>query len=408
MIVCSIDLIDGKAVQLERGERLVLQRDDVVALARHFARLGEIAVIDIDAARGTGTNRALIERLCRVARVRVGGGVRDREAAIRYLRAGAERVIVGTAATPDLLGALPRERTIVALDARGERVVTDGWRVATTDSPIERARRLARYCGGFLFTDVEREGMLGGADIERARALRAEVEGSLTLAGGIRDIDEICALDRLGIDAQVGMAIYTGRIDPCEAYVSGIDFERGNGLVPTVVCDADSGRVRMLAYSSRESLRLALREGAGIYWSRSRGTLWRKGEHSGSTQRLVRVTADCDRDALVFSVVQEGATCHSGAQRCFPDATFTWQDLVARIDRRAGADDAGSYTRRLFASPALLDAKLREEIDEVTCAPDRDNLAWECADVLYFLSVKMRTAGIAIEDVMAQLASRAV
>src|SRR5271168_3140845 len=135
MIVCSIDLIGGKAVQLERGERLVLERDDVLALAERFGRLGEVAVIDLDAALQSGDNCELIESLCRIAHVRVGGGIRDVERARRYLRAGAQRVIIGTAADPELLRQLPRERTMVAIDSRNGHVTTNGWREVTTESP---------------------------------------------------------------------------------------------------------------------------------------------------------------------------------------------------------------------------------------------------------------------------------
>jgi len=408
MIVCSIDLMGGKAVQLERGERLVLEREDVFALAERFGRVGEVAVIDLDAALGRGDNRELVRSLCRVAPVRAGGGIRNIEAARAYLRAGAERVILGTAATPELLASLPRERTMVALDARAGIVRTNGWRTSADETPVARAERLAPYCGSFLYTDVEREGMLGGIDVDRVRALAEDVGGRLTYAGGVATVDEIVALDAIGVDAQVGMALYTGRVNEVDAVLATLDWSRAGGLLPTIVCDARGGRVRMLAYSTRESLALALREGAGIFWSRSRAQIWRKGETSGACQRLVRVATDCDRDALIFYVEQEGPTCHTGLARCFDGASFEWEDLIARIDRRIEGGSAASYTRRLTNEPRLLDAKLREEIDEVIAAPDSDNLAWECADVLYFLSVKMRAAGIRIEDVMAQLAARAV
>jgi phosphoribosyl-ATP pyrophosphohydrolase/phosphoribosyl-AMP cyclohydrolase len=408
VIVCSIDLMDGKAVQLQRGERLVLERDDVLDLARRFGRLGEVAVIDLDAALGRGENRALIERLCATAPCRVGGGIRDAESARRWLRAGARRVILGTAASESLLRQLPRDRTIVAIDARDDRVTTRGWRAIEEESPVARARRLRAHCGGFLFTDVENEGMLGGIDIPRAVALREAVDAPLIFAGGITSSREICALDAAGIDAQVGMAIYTGALDPVEAFVDVLNFDRGGGLLPTIVCDARGASPRMLAYSSRDSLRAALREGNGIYWSRSRNAFWRKGETSGCTQRLVRAQPDCDRDAVLFFVEQQGATCHTGAARCFDDLTYSWQALNSRIDERLSVADAHSYTCRLAGDPALLNEKIAEEAQEVVTARTREELAWECADLLYFLSVKMRAAGIAIEDVMHQLAARAV
>ena len=408
VIVCSIDLMNGRAVQLQRGERFVLEREDVVELAERFGQLGEVAVIDLDAALGHGSNRELIERLCRIAPCRVGGGIREPEDALRYLRAGAARVIIGTAANESLLTRLPKERTIVAIDARGDRVTTNGWTSVEDETPVQRAQRLAQYCGGFLFTDVMREGMMEGFDMNRVRELRDAVRGSLTVAGGITTAEEVASLDRLGVDAQVGMAVYTGRLDPAAAFLATLDFDKGGGLIPTIVCDATDERVRMLAYSTRESLAVALREGRGAYWSRSRQEIWRKGERSGATQRLRRVSVDCDRDALVFFVDQSLATCHTGDATCFNGAHFRWSDLLARIDDRIASGSVLSYTRRVAGDSNLLNAKLREEVEEVIQAPTAENLAWECADLLYFLSVKMRAAGLRIDDVMAQLAARAV
>jgi phosphoribosyl-AMP cyclohydrolase / phosphoribosyl-ATP pyrophosphohydrolase len=408
VIVASIDLRGGKAVQLQQGQYPVLEREDVIELATRFGRLGEIAVIDLDAAFGEGENTALILELCRIARCRVGGGIRDVERAKRFLRGGAASIIIGTAASETFLRQLPRERVLVALDARGGKVAVDGWRRTTAETPVERARRFKSYCRGFLYTDIEREGMLGGVDLTAATQLRERIEGTLTFAGGVSNADEIVALDRLDIDAQVGMALYTGQIDPVEAVVSTVDFARGNGLVPTVVCDAQDRSVRMLAYSNAASLAAALREGIGIYWSRRRNEIWRKGETSGSTQRLVRTEIDCDRDALIFYVEQTGSTCHTGAERCFGTPAFSWTTLLSRIEARARSGDEGSYTRKLLADPELLRAKLLEESEEVADAVTRDDVAWECADLLYFLSVRMQQAGIRIDDVMAQLAARAL
>jgi phosphoribosyl-ATP pyrophosphohydrolase len=186
-----------------------------------------------------------------------------------------------------------------------------------------------------------------------------------------------------------------------------IDFEKGGGLVPTVVCDAFDGQPRMLAYSSRESFELAIRERAGVYWSRSRGRLWRKGEESGATQRLIRVGSDCDRDTLLFYVEQTGPTCHLGTDRCFDKRPFTWETLAARVAGRAAAPSGSSYTSKLLAEPALLREKIVEEAVEVTEARSTADVAWECADLLYFMTVKMHDAGVSIADVMSQLAERA-
>lgn len=187
-----------------------------------------------------------------------------------------------------------------------------------------------------------------------------------------------------------------------------IDFEKCGGVVPTIVCSVEDGMPRMLAYSTRESLTIAQREKAGVYWSRSRQQLWRKGESSGNTQRLVSVAIDCDRDALIFYVEQEGAICHLGHESCFAGGKpFSWATLAARIAQRARMESWDkSYTRQLLADPDLLEAKLREEAQELIEAETPDETAWECADLLYFMTVKMQSAGVSIADVMRQLESR--
>jgi phosphoribosyl-ATP pyrophosphohydrolase len=187
-----------------------------------------------------------------------------------------------------------------------------------------------------------------------------------------------------------------------------VDFAKSGGLVPTIVCDAGSGQPRMLAYSTRESLASALQQEAGIYWSRSRECLWRKGETSGNTQRLISVVPDCDRDALIFFVEQSGPSCHLGAQSCFDgDVPFTWATLVERLRRRAVTGDALSYTQRLLSDDSLLAEKLAEEAAELAEAQSRSAVVWECADLLYFMTVKMQRAGIGIADVMDELKRRA-
>ncbi|MFN8608810.1 MAG: HisA/HisF-related TIM barrel protein [Vulcanimicrobiota bacterium] len=260
MLICSIDLIGGQAVQLRQGKQHVLTSPtDPLELAREFNRYGEVAVIDLDAAMGKGDNLELIRRICQVAQVRVGGGIRDKARAEELLRAGARQLIVGTAATPELLSQLPAERVMVALDQVGGKVVDHGWTQSTGESVLDRARRLAPHCGSFLCTFVEDEGGMQGMDLERVRSLAAELPHPVTVAGGVARGQEIAAISRLGLDVQVGMALYTGAIKPAEVIVESLDFDKME-LLPTIVQDP-AGQVLMLAYSSRESLRRALSEG---------------------------------------------------------------------------------------------------------------------------------------------------
>ena len=231
MLIPSIDLMAGQAVQLIGGDTKALDAGDPTPLAERFGRVGEVAVIDLDAALGKGSNAATIERLVRTTRCRVGGGVRSAEAAVRWLDLGARRVILGTAAKPEVLRQLPRERVIAALDARHGEVVVEGWTKGTGAGVLELVAELRDLVGGFLVTFVEREGRLGGTDLDVAKAI-VEAAGAarVTIAGGVTTAEEIRALDELGADAQVGMAIYTGRLDLAAAFAAPLGSDRPDGL----------------------------------------------------------------------------------------------------------------------------------------------------------------------------------
>lgn len=409
MIVSSIDIRNGKAVQLRQGKEFVLESPrDPIELAREFNRCGEVAVIDLDAAMGTGSNKELIQQICRVADVRVGGGIRDAELGREYLRAGAKSLIIGTRATSEFLSQFPAERVIVALDNVGGRVVDKGWTADTGESVFKRAERLEPYCGGYLVTFVESEGGLGGLPEDTVRTVLSRLNKPVTIAGGVASTDEVTRFSALGADVQVGMAIYKGLIDPVDAVVDSINFD-ARGLVPTIVQDL-SGQVLMLAYSSAASLTLALREGQGIYFSRSRQEIWRKGATSGNGQRLVSCRADCDRDSLLFKVEQTKAACHNQTYSCFGGATaareFSLARLFAVLQERKQEMKEGSYTRTLFASRRKLLKKLAEEAYEVCSFDSRANLRWEIADLLYFTSVLAVDEGLSWAEIESELAGR--
>ena len=404
MIIPSIDLMGGRAVQLRQGSTLEIDAGDPRPLAERFAVAGEVAVIDLDAALGRGDNAALIRELLPLAPCRVGGGIRSREAALDWLDAGARRVILGTAAHPEVLDGLPAERVIAALDARDGEVVVEGWQRGTGRGVIGRMEELAGLADGYLVTFVEVEGTLGGIPLDRVSAL-VDAAGSarVTVAGGVREVSEIAALDRMGADAQVGMAIYSGRMDLADAIAAPLRSDRADGLWATLVEDT-AGRALGLAWSNAESLRTAVSERRGVYQSRSRG-LWRKGETSGATQELVRVAADCDRDTLRFTVRQHGAGfCHTGAPTCFDDAP----DLETRLRERLADPEPGSLTARLAGDPELLRGKLVEEAHELAEAGSKDDAVAEFADLYYFALTRLVKAGGTLEDVRLELERRAL
>lgn len=209
--------MDGKVVQLVQGRDKALEGDAPLAMVEKFAAFPEIQVIDLDAAMGRGENTGLVELLASRAKCRIGGGVRTAERARKLVDQGAHRVIVGTAAfTPaieEIAAAVTPERVFIALDSKHGKIVVKGWQEATEFTAEEVIGRLEPFCSGFLCTYVDKEGMMQGTDLDWFRRLRAATSHEITAAGGITTIEDIRALKAMNIDAALGMAIYTGRLD---------------------------------------------------------------------------------------------------------------------------------------------------------------------------------------------------
>ena len=425
MIIPSIDLMGGRAVQLRRGRELVLEGGDPFERLEEFSVAGEVAIVDLDAALGRGSNAEVARALVKQAPCRVGGGIRDLETALDWLDSGATRIVIGTAASVEFCSQLPPERVVAAVDADRGTVVVEGWRTETAFPVLDRIGELAPVVGGFLLTQVEHEGGMAGFDWELVeRAVEAAGAARVTAAGGITTLEEVAALDRLGADAQVGMALYSGRMSLGGAVAAPLAKGIEGRLWPTVVCD-ESGAALGLVWSTRESLEAAVSERRGIYWSRSRGELWRKGETSGATQELLRVDLDCDRDALRFTVRQHGSGfCHTQERACWPER-FSLASLARVIERRRdealgrgkdpgagqteGPPEAGgpsSGTLRLLSDPALLRSKLLEEAGELAEAEGKEGATHEAADLLYFALVAALGQGARIEDIQAELEGR--
>ncbi len=193
-----------------------------------------------------------------------------------------------------------------------------------------------------------------------------------------------------------------------------------NGLIPAVVVDFFTKKVLTVAYMNKESLEITLNEGKTCFFSRSRQKLWRKGETSGNTQRVVKITADCDLDALTVEVVKAGPACHTGADSCFNEviyeeeqtSSFSPDALLELIKGRKTDKKEGSYTTYLFEKGIdKILKKVGEESTEVIIAAkadDKKETIYEIADLYYHVMVLMVEMGISIDDVMGELASRHV
>lgn len=223
MILPCIDLQDGKVVQLVQGRHKALEGAPPLETLDTFREFSEIQVIDLDAAMGRGDNDAIVSLLAARARCRVGGGVRTAERARTLAERGAAKVIVGTAAftanginrplIEQIAAAVGPEKVMLALDSKGGRIVVKGWTESIDLTAEEVIHALEPYCGSFLCTYVDKEGMMQGTDIGWFSRLRAATEHGITAAGGITTVEEIRALAGMKIDAALGMAVYTGHLD---------------------------------------------------------------------------------------------------------------------------------------------------------------------------------------------------
>jgi phosphoribosylformimino-5-aminoimidazole carboxamide ribotide isomerase len=222
MLIPSIDLQDGAVVQLVQGERLAIRDDDVFRWVKRFERFPKVQVIDLDAAMGVGDNLALVRQIAGTISCRVGGGVRTVERAAELLTAGARQIIAGSAlfrsGRPDLdfakrlADAVDAERVIAAVDSRAGQVVIHGWKTPLPISAVDAVRELDPYCGEFLYTHVDAEGLMSGTNRTAILEVRRATTRRVTAAGGITTQEEIDDLDENGVDAVVGMALYTGQL----------------------------------------------------------------------------------------------------------------------------------------------------------------------------------------------------
>jgi phosphoribosylformimino-5-aminoimidazole carboxamide ribotide isomerase len=222
MLIPSIDLQGGAVVQLVQGERLAIRDDDVFRWVRRFERFPKVQVIDLDAAMGKGDNLGLVRQMAGALSCRVGGGIRTVERARDVLSAGARQIIAGSSlfknGQPDLEFAkqladeVGAEQIIAAVDSRGGHVTIHGWKTVLPLRAVDAVRALEPYCSEFLYTHVDSEGLMRGTDLDAILAIRHATTRRLTAAGGITTQQEIDQLDKTGVDAVVGMAIYTGAL----------------------------------------------------------------------------------------------------------------------------------------------------------------------------------------------------
>ncbi|MDY4132004.1 bifunctional phosphoribosyl-AMP cyclohydrolase/phosphoribosyl-ATP diphosphatase HisIE, partial [Treponema sp.] len=416
MVIASIDMKDGHVVQLKNGKDLVLQRDDADSLINDFNKYGEVAIIDLDQAlrytdaKGNTPNTELLKSLLRKGNVRVGGGIRDVKKAKELISLGAEKVIVGSAAwnadrkaesdpilnvafLEELVAAIGKQRVIISVDAINGKIALRGWTETANISLIEGAKEAENYASELLFTCVEKEGCMEGTDMDMCRQLRDAVKCRVVAAGGVNSLEQIAELEKLGCDVQLGMALYTGAVSLKDSFMACLDWEKTNGMIP-VIAQSVNGEVLMMGFSNKEAIAKTFDTGKLTFFSRTRNVLWTKGETSGHFLEVVKMRVDCDRDTILATVIPHGGACHTGSFTCFgaePDERSSMERLYATISERFANPRPGSYTATL--NDKRVREKVEEEAEEICEAEGKDEVIWEAADLLYFVSVLMYKEG---------------
>jgi phosphoribosylformimino-5-aminoimidazole carboxamide ribotide isomerase len=223
LLIPSIDLMGGKIVQLIQGRKKALEFDNFDQWIDRFSSFPLVQLIDLDAAIGTGDNRALLSHFTGRLPCQVGGGIGSTESAREILAEGARRVIIGstlikegkinTAFAKELEQAIGSQNLVFAVDAREGKVSVRGWRESTLLTPIQMIQELDSLCAAFLYTHIDTEGLMQGIPLEVVRTLRSKATKQLIVAGGISTQAEIDELDQMGADAVVGMAVYLGKLN---------------------------------------------------------------------------------------------------------------------------------------------------------------------------------------------------
>jgi phosphoribosylformimino-5-aminoimidazole carboxamide ribotide isomerase len=220
MLIPSIDLLGGRIVQLVQGEKLRLAFDDFEYWIEKFSRFPLVQLIDLDAAMRQGENSVLVAKIAQRLNCQAGGGIHTIERAQQVLDAGAKRVIIGSALfsaegavniafAAELAASIGAERVVAGIDTKNGRIAVKGWKAQVELTPDQAIPQLEAHCAAFLYTHVDGEGLMQGFPIEAAARLRKHTQRQLIVAGGIRSQQEVDALDALGADAVVGMAVYT-------------------------------------------------------------------------------------------------------------------------------------------------------------------------------------------------------
>ncbi|OCB84408.1 histidine biosynthesis trifunctional-protein [Sanghuangporus baumii] len=305
---------------------------------------------------------------------------------ISWLDAGAQKVIISLARASDLVGVIPAERLVLLLDVANVSAVTDRIRTGVSGVLVRTPAADSEFVASISRFFV-------GADIYVQST--ASSLPSLTTIRQLKNSNGTLVIPTSQLSISNSDSLH---LNIADAFLAPATTDRPDGLFPTIVASHQDGKALGLVYSSLESIRESILTGKGVYQSRKHG-LWRKGETSGATQEVVKISLDCDSDSFEFTVIQHGSGfCHLGRPSCFGQLSGL-SALEKTLQARLKSAPEGSYTRRLFDDPDLLRAKIMEEADELCKAETKEQVTFEAADLIYFALTRCVSAGVSIADI---------
>ena len=375
--------------------QLKIDENFIFNYAKRINYFGSVVLSNIE-------SHSLLKRICEVAECDLMMNSPKIETIKVVLRKGVKRVIIPEKMIDDISQKISKNIIIARITLRKTLLLNSNLIDLKTELK-EIINRVVPYCSELLIDydddlTIDESTVLAVIDY-----IFDLINYPVTFLDTNNKFTEI--LEKRGVNPFICSSEMLKEKEMVKIFKSALDFQKLESLIPTIVQD-EHNQILMLAFSSQDSLTQALIQKKGIYYSRSRKSIWIKGETSGNYQMLNKVRYDCDQDALLFNVRQEGVACHLQRYSCFGNKEFKLSDLYEIIQERILNPTPNSYTSKISKDERLIIEKIREESNEVINYTNDENLSWEIADLFYFVMVLMAKKGIKLQDILNELWSR--
>ncbi len=375
--------------------QLKIDENFIFNYAKRINYFGSVVVSNIE-------SQSLLKGICDVAECDLMINSPNLKSIKEVLQKGVKRIIIPEKEVESIAQKVSKNIIIARITLRKASLLNNNLIDVKTELK-EKVNRVVPYCSELLI-DYDEDLIIDENTVLAVIDYISDlINYPLTFLDANNKFTEI--LEKKGVNPFICSSEMFKEKELLKIFASALDFQKLEGLIPTIVQD-NHNQILMLAFSSQESLTQALIQKRGIYYSRSRKSIWIKGETSGNYQILNQVRYDCDQDALLFNVRQEGVACHLERYSCFGNKMFELSDLYEIIQDRILNPVPNSYTSKISKDERLIIEKIKEESNEVINYTNDENLSWEIADLFYFVMVLMAKKGIKLQDILKELWTR--